>query len=52
MVAARLTSHPGASDHFRGAIVTYATDLKASVLGIEGLDAYLETKYVSVGLRV
>jgi nicotinamide-nucleotide amidase len=32
MVAARLTSLPGASRFFRGSIVAYAADLKASLL--------------------
>ncbi len=50
MVAARLTSHPGASDHFRGAIVTYATDLKASVLGIEGLDDGVVTEATALAM--
>jgi len=34
LVAARLTSRPGSSDYFRGALVTYATDLKSELLGI------------------
>jgi nicotinamide-nucleotide amidase len=34
-IAARITSLPGASQFFRGAIVSYATDLKASLLGID-----------------
>lgn len=38
LVAQRLTSVPGASAVVRGAVVAYATDLKASVLGVdEGL---------------
>jgi nicotinamide-nucleotide amidase len=34
LVAAALTSIPGASAAFRGGIVAYATDLKAAVLGV------------------
>jgi nicotinamide-nucleotide amidase len=34
LVAARLTSVPGASDVLRGSIVSYATDVKRSVLGV------------------
>jgi nicotinamide-nucleotide amidase len=34
MVAARLTSVPGSSDVFRGAIVAYANDVKAAELGV------------------
>lgn len=35
MVAARLTSIPGASKHFRGGIVAYTEDLKRSLLEVE-----------------
>ncbi len=34
LVASRLTGVPGASDVFRGSIVSYATDVKRSVLGV------------------
>jgi nicotinamide-nucleotide amidase len=34
MLAAQITSIPGASDAFRGGVVAYATDLKASLLGV------------------
>ena len=34
LVAAALTSIPGASAAFRGGVVAYATDLKAAVLGV------------------
>jgi nicotinamide-nucleotide amidase len=34
LVAARLTSVPGASERFRGAIVSYATDLKHRLLDV------------------
>lgn len=36
LVCARLVSVPGASDVVRGAVVAYATDLKAAVLGVDG----------------
>ncbi len=38
MVAARLSSQPGSSKYFRGGLVTYATDLKTSLLGVSGFD--------------
>ena len=34
MIAARITSVPGSSKVFRGGAVTYATDLKTTVLGV------------------
>jgi nicotinamide-nucleotide amidase len=34
LLAAALTSVPGASAAFRGAVVAYATDLKAAILGV------------------
>jgi nicotinamide-nucleotide amidase len=34
MVAARLTGVPGASDVFRGSVVAYSNDVKASELGV------------------
>lgn len=37
-VAARLTSVPGASAHYRGSVVPYATDLKMSLLGLHDLE--------------
>jgi nicotinamide-nucleotide amidase len=42
MVAARLTSVPGSSDVFRGAVVAYANDVKEAELGVsaETLRAY------------
>lgn len=45
MIAARLTSIPGASRAFRGSAVTYATDLKQRVLGVP--DRVLEAGVVS-----
>ena len=35
LVAAALTDIPGASAAFRGGVVTYATELKASLLGVD-----------------
>jgi len=35
LVAATLTDIPGASRTFRGGVVSYATDLKASLLGVD-----------------
>jgi nicotinamide-nucleotide amidase len=42
MLAAALTAIPGASAAFRGAVVAYATDLKAALLGVPAalLDTY------------
>jgi nicotinamide-nucleotide amidase len=42
LLAARLTETPGASSTFRGGLVVYATDLKASLAGVPVplLDAY------------
>jgi PncC family amidohydrolase len=37
LVAAALTDVPGASAAFRGAMVTYATELKATLLGVDAL---------------
>jgi len=37
LVAARLTSIPGASAFYRGSVVTYAPDLKTSLLGVGDL---------------
>jgi nicotinamide-nucleotide amidase len=34
LVAARLTSVPGASDVFRGSVVSYATEVKRDILGV------------------
>ncbi len=34
LIASRITSVPGASNAFRGAVVTYATDLKTGMLGV------------------
>ena len=34
LVAAALTAVPGASAAFRGGVIAYATDLKASILGV------------------
>jgi nicotinamide-nucleotide amidase len=36
MVAARITDTPGASNVYRGSLVTYATELKRSLLGVAG----------------
>lgn len=36
MVAAELTSVPGASRTFRGSVTAYATELKRDVLGVDG----------------
>jgi nicotinamide-nucleotide amidase len=37
LVAAALTDVPGASAAFRGGMVTYATELKASLLGVDAM---------------
>lgn len=36
-LAAALTSVPGASAVFRGSVTAYATDLKAAILGVDGV---------------
>src|ERR1700761_9242944 len=36
LVAAALTDVPGASNAFRGGVVSYATELKAQLLGVDG----------------
>ena len=36
MIAAWITDVPGSSEVFRGALVTYATALKRSLLGVAG----------------
>jgi nicotinamide-nucleotide amidase len=38
LVASRLVSVPGASDVFRGSVVSYATDVKRDVLGVDAHD--------------
>ena len=45
LVAAALTDIPGASSSFRGGIVSYATDLKAALLGV---DAAMLARYGAV----
>ena len=35
LLAASLTEHPGSSVSFRGGVVPYATDLKASLVGVD-----------------
>ncbi len=35
LIAARITSLPGASAYYRGSVVTYASDLKESLLGVD-----------------
>jgi nicotinamide-nucleotide amidase len=35
LVGAELTSRPGASDHFRGGVLAYATDVKAGSLDVD-----------------
>ena len=50
MVAARLTSRAGASDYFRGAVVTYATDLKTSLLGVEGVEEGVVTEETALAM--
>jgi nicotinamide-nucleotide amidase len=42
LIASRLTSHPGCSDVFRGAIVPYHRDLKQSLLGAPDVPAVSE----------
>jgi nicotinamide-nucleotide amidase len=35
LVGGRVTTVPGASDHYRGGVVAYATEAKATVLGVD-----------------
>lgn len=36
LVGMRLTAAPGASEAFRGGVIAYATDVKESLLGVDG----------------
>jgi len=36
LIGSRITAGPGASDVFRGSIVSYASEVKASILGVDG----------------
>ena len=38
MIAERITAEPASSKVFRGSVVAYAPDLKASILGVEGVE--------------
>jgi nicotinamide-nucleotide amidase len=49
LVAAALTDIPGASASFRGGVVTYATELKAALLGVDPVDGQpVGTAHVAV----
>ena len=50
LVAARLTSIPGASEFYRGSVVTYAADLKASLLGVGDLSAGVVSEPTALGM--
>jgi nicotinamide-nucleotide amidase len=50
LVAARLTSIPGASAFYRGSVVTYAPDLKTSLLGVGDLSAGVVTETTALAM--
>ena len=50
MVAARLTATPGASAFYRGSVITYAPDLKASLLGVEDLSPGLVSEPIALAM--
>jgi nicotinamide-nucleotide amidase len=50
LVAARLTSIPGASAFYRGSVITYASDLKTSLLGISDLSAGLVSETTALAM--
>ena len=50
LVAARLTASPGASDFYRGSVVTYAPDLKSSLLGVSDLSTGVVSEATAVGM--
>jgi nicotinamide-nucleotide amidase len=50
LVAARLTSIPGASAFYRGSVVTYAPDLKTSLLGVGDLSAGLVSETTALAM--
>ena len=47
MLAARIANVPGASDYLRGGVVGYATDAKASVLGVDVSDGPVSQRTTS-----
>ena len=50
LVAARLTSIPGASEFYRGSVVSYAPDLKTSLLGVGDLSAGLVSEPTALAM--
>jgi nicotinamide-nucleotide amidase len=50
LVAARLTATPGASAFYRGSLVTYAPDLKTSLLGVDDLSAGLVSEPTALAM--
>ena len=50
LVAARLTSIPGASEFYRGSVVTYAADLKTSLLDVADLSAGLVSESTALAM--
>jgi nicotinamide-nucleotide amidase len=50
LVAARLTSMPGASAFYRGSVITYAPDLKGSLLGIADLSDGLVSETTALAM--
>ena len=52
LIAQRLTSTPGSSRAFRGGVITYATDVKSSVLGVPDGPSVSEEMVESMALGV
>ena len=50
LVAARLTSIPGASSFYRGSVISYAPDLKTSLLGVSDLSAGLVSETTALAM--
>lgn len=49
-VASRITAIPGASAVYRGSVVAYATDLKVSMLGLEGMEGRVVSEPAAIAL--
>lgn len=49
-VSTRLTAVPGASAVYRGSVVAYATDLKVSLLGLQGMEGRVVSEPAAIAL--